>query len=91
MHLDVWLLILAFAGMIFGGWSIALARTHPRQSRIVWGRRIFVVTLLGLGASGLVAAFARADGLVSLGLLAGLLMVAMLWESPSQGPLVVED
>jgi hypothetical protein len=88
--LELWLLILAVAGMILGGWSIVLVRTHPRPTYVVWGRRLFVATLLGLGASILVAACAHAEALVSLGMLAGLLLVVMLWESP--GPAIpVED
>ncbi len=85
-HLELCLLALSFAGLVLGGWSISLARADWRQSRIAWGRRLFVITLLGLGGSGLVAAFVHADGLVSLGLLAGLLLVAMLWESPAESP-----
>jgi hypothetical protein len=47
------------------------------------GRILFVGTLLLLGAVMQLAAFYQAEGIVPLGLLAGLLLVLMLWESPS--------
>ena len=47
------------------------------------GRRLFIVALLTLGGVGMAAALARHEGLAPLGLLAGLLIVAMLWESPA--------
>jgi hypothetical protein len=84
VQLELCLMILSFTGLAMGSWSISWARAEPSRSRTVWGRRLFVATLLGLGASGLVAALAHANGLVSLGLLAGLLLVAMLWEGPVQ-------
>ena len=52
-------------------------------SRTWWGRRIFIATLLSLGGTALVAALAHADGLSPLGLLAGMLIVGMLWETPA--------
>ena len=41
--------------------------------------------VLCLGCAGLVAAGLRSSWLVPLGLLAGLFVVAMLWESPEPG------
>jgi hypothetical protein len=79
-HLEFWLWILAVVGLAVGGWSICWARRE--DARAWWGRRLFVGTLLGLGGSGLVAAMARADATVTLGLLAGFLLIAMLWETP---------
>lgn len=81
-HLELLLLALMVSGLVLGSWSIGLARAEATHARAVWGRRLFVITLLLLGATGLVAAFARADGLAPLGLLAGFLVVAMLWEGP---------
>jgi len=54
----------------------------PQLSRI--GRRLAFGTFIGLGVIGLVAACHRADALAPLGLLAGLLVVAFLWESPRE-------
>jgi hypothetical protein len=90
-HLEGWLFFLSLAGLIVGGWSICWARTHPKRVRGAWGRRLFVVTLIVLGGSGLVAACTRAENLASLGLLAGFLLIAMLWESPSKPALTAEE
>jgi hypothetical protein len=79
-HLEFWLWILAIAGLPLGVWSVCWARGE--EGRAWWGRRIFVGTLLVLGASGLVGAIAQADGTITLGLLAGFLLIAMLWETP---------
>jgi hypothetical protein len=83
LALEVSFLGLALMGLGLGGWSICWARAHPHAERAWWGRRLFVLNLVSLGVTGLAAAFAHADGLVSLGLLTGLLLVGMLWESPS--------
>jgi hypothetical protein len=50
--------------------------------RAAWGRRLFVLTLLGLGVGVLIAARSRADALTPLGLAAGLLVVGMVCEVP---------
>jgi hypothetical protein len=69
--------------LLLGGYSISLARTEDNPVRAWWGRCLFIVVLLALGGTGLVAAVMQAEGLAPLGLLAGLLVVAMLWESPA--------
>lgn len=79
-HFELWLWILALIGMVLGGWSLCWARSN--DGRAWWGRRVFVGTLLGLGVSVVVAAMARADGTITLGLLAGFLLIAMLWDPP---------
>ncbi len=81
--LETLLTLLALAGLVFGGWSIVLARTHPNPARASWGRRLFVAIVIGLGICGSIAALHRADGLVSVSLLAGLLLVGMLWDHPA--------
>jgi hypothetical protein len=81
-QLELCLLFLTVAGLMLGSWSICWARRDSQSSRVLWGRRLFVATILVLGGTALVAAFARADGLAPLGLLAGFLVVAMVWESP---------
>ena len=80
--LESCLFFLTVAGLLLGGWGILWARAEEGVGRAWWGRRLFVGTLVSLGASSLVAAIHRAEGLVPLGLLAGSLVVAMLWESP---------
>lgn len=80
--LETSLLAVTLSGLLLGGMSIVWARGEERHHRTRWGRRLFVVTLLLLGGIGLVGAALRAHGLPPLGLAAGLLVVAMLWESP---------
>jgi hypothetical protein len=76
------LLLDTVVGVTAGSWGICWARTATNTSRRLWGRCLFVGTLVLLGAGGLAAAWQRADGLVPLDLSAGLLVVAMLWEGP---------
>lgn len=82
LDLELWLRWLTLAGLVSGSWGIVWARTARAQARVVWGHGLVVGTFLVLGVSSLVAAFHRADGLVPLGLLAGWLLVGMLWERP---------
>jgi hypothetical protein len=82
IELELWLLCTTLGGFFLGGVSISWARSETSPRHVFWGRRLFITTLLSLGAAGLVAALHYAEGLVPLGLLAGLLVVAMLWESP---------
>lgn len=78
--LEIYLLIIALFGLIFGTWAIVLARGRRGPFPVFCGRILFVFNLLSIGGSSLVAASHRADGLVPLGLLAGGLVVGMLWE-----------
>ena len=82
LDLELYLVITALSGLFLGIWSVNWARKNYRERRAWWGRRLFIGTLLLLIATILVAALARADGLVPVGLIAGLLLVAMLWETP---------
>jgi hypothetical protein len=82
LELELWLLCTTLGGFFVGGTSISWARSDRSPWHVLWGRRLFIFTLLFLGGAGLIAAVQRADGLVPLGILAGLLVVAMLWESP---------
>ncbi len=66
-----------------GGVSIHWARADAGSRRARGGRVLFVLTLLGIGAIASAAAFARAQGLPPLGIVAGLLIVGMTWESPT--------
>ena len=74
--------VLALFGLIYGTLGVIWARTSRARGLDVWGRRLFVGTLLLLGAASLLAAFHRAAGLIPLGLSAGALVVLMLWETP---------
>jgi hypothetical protein len=80
-----WLLALTVMGLVYGTLGVIWARTAGSRSGIYLGRGVFIVTLLFLGASSLLAARHRADGLAGLGLSAGSLVIFMLWESPSAG------
>lgn len=80
---ELCVLIATFAGLCIGGFCIYWAKVRPCPRRERWGCRLFVATLLGLGAVAIFAAFMHADGLAPLGLLSGLLTVGMLWESPA--------
>src|ERR1700680_3273850 len=79
--LDLWLMLMTPGGCLLGGLSIYWARGQDHPGRILWGRRLFILTLLLVGFLTLVAACAHAKGLAPLGLSAGLLVVGMLWES----------
>lgn len=81
--LELAVTILTVATALVGTWSIYWARSEPPCWRCRGGRILFVVNLLTIGATGLVAAFTRAQGLPPLGLVAGLLTIGMLWERPA--------
>ena len=83
--LDLWLVLMTPGGFLLGGWSIYWARGQDHPVRIRWGHYLFIITLLLLGLSTLIGALARAPGLAPLGLIAGLLVVGMLWESRVNG------
>jgi hypothetical protein len=78
--LDIWLMLMAPGGCLLGGWSIYWVRGQDHPVRMLWGRRLFIITLLGLGFMTLVAACAHARGLAPLGLIACFLVIGMLWE-----------
>jgi hypothetical protein len=83
-ELEIWLLLLTYAGVLVGTWGILWVRAGSSPLLIVCGRGIFLLTLLFIGANCLVAASYRADGLIYLGLSAGFLVTVMLWESPRE-------
>jgi hypothetical protein len=80
VELCVW--CLTILGLLLGAWSIYWVRTELSPLRVLWGRRIFVATMLKLGGTGFVAILERAGSLAPLGIVSVLLVVAMLWESP---------
>jgi hypothetical protein len=94
-ELEIWLMALALVGLALGTWGIVWARFSQISSRSLCGRGMFVVAIVSLAVTSSVAAFHRAEGLVPLGLTAGLLVVGMLWEVPPQaereGPEIVAE
>lgn len=82
-------LIATILGLVVGLFGIGWARASTSARRVRWGRRLFIATFSLLGITALIAALERANGLAPLGLLCGLLVVGMLWESPTQA--VAED
>ena len=75
--IEFWLLVILMLGLPLGVWGVLWERTGREH-----GRRLFVGAILVLGAGSVYGAFHRAEGLVPLGLAAGLLVVAMLWGEP---------
>ena len=82
LFFELAILAATIVGLLVGGLCIFWVNGEPGTRRARWGERLFIVTLLSLGAIGLAAAIGRAVGLAPLGLLSGLLIVGMLWDSP---------
>lgn len=80
---EIALIGLTILCFILGGLGIMWGRASSCPHRTSLGRILFVGTLLLLGAGLQLAAFYEAEGLIPLGLLAGFLVVAMLWETPA--------
>ena len=89
MLVEMTVLIATLIGLLMGVCCIYWVKVRPSADHARWGRRLFVVTLLSLGGTALFAAIVHADGLAPLGLLSGMLIVGMLWESPV--PALQED
>jgi hypothetical protein len=73
---------LALISFLIGGGCLFLVHCECSVLAKI-GRRLFVAALLALGGVGLVAAIVCHESLASLGLLAGLMVVAMLCEFPA--------
>lgn len=84
LWLELVLLGLTAAGWLAGIWSIYWVRGSQDRLKILLGKCLFIANLLLLGGSILWAALYRAYGLSPLGLTAGWLVVAMLWETPAR-------
>jgi hypothetical protein len=84
--LDEWLLVFLAVGVVFGAWSVWRVRGSRDHRHCARARRVFLVTLVGLGAGTLVAVTCAARCLVPFGLSAGWLVIAMLWENPFRVP-----
>jgi hypothetical protein len=89
LFVELSVLIASLLGLALGGCSIYWVKVKPCPRRACWGRRLFIATLLALGAVAFLAALMHADGLATLGLISGLLTVCMLWEGPA--PLMQDD
>jgi len=81
--LDVGVLGLTLVNAVVGAWSLHWARGEPGTWRCRSGCILFAVNLLMIGITGIIAAIMRAQGLPPLGLVAGLLIVGMMWERPA--------
>jgi hypothetical protein len=79
--IELWLAVLTVCCIVLGGLSIYWVKADDAL-RSWWGRRLFVGTLMIMGVTGLAGACLQAEGLAPLGLVAGFLVVAMLWETP---------
>ncbi len=79
--ISVWLM--TFVGLALGAWSIYWARSDADRVRALWGRRLFLLAMLELGATAFVAAFYHLIALAPMGLVSVFLVVAMLWETPA--------
>lgn len=84
LAVDILVVLAILVGLFLGVGSIYWVKARPCVNRARWGRRLFVGTIVCLGVVAIVAAFMHAIGLAPLGLLSGLLIVGMLWETPAE-------
>jgi uncharacterized BrkB/YihY/UPF0761 family membrane protein len=63
--------------------SICWARGDDNRRRTVWGRRLFTLNLVIMGLLGVCAALYRCAALAPLGIMAGFLVVGMVWDEPT--------
>jgi hypothetical protein len=75
------LLALTILGLAVGLVGVLLARAGVSPAEVKWGRGVFFGMLSLMCGGSVLAAVHRAEGLAPLGLAAGLLVVAMLWEN----------
>lgn len=68
--------------LVLGLWSIVATHAGHARRRFSWPRLLFGAALGGLIASTFLAAFWSPPSLVPLGLSAGWLVIAMLWQGP---------
>ncbi len=80
------LLILTVLGGVSGCLAIYLTRTSSRPGSVRLGQRLFLGTILGLALCIFAAAWIHSRSLPLLGICAGLLLVAMVWEMPTTSP-----
>jgi len=84
MHdIDVSVWLLTLVGLTLGVVSIYWTRVKSGPRRQFCGRCLFLLALVELGATAVVAAWGRALSLAPMSLTAVFLVVVMLWESPA--------
>jgi len=81
--LDVLVWGLTLLGVLLGGWAIYWTRSPAQPLRSRCGRCLFLLAMMELGATALVAAWTHALSLAPMGIVSVLLVVAMLWETPA--------
>ena len=80
---ELTVLIITLVGMLLGSCCIYWVKVRPASARRAWwGCCLFVVTLLTRSASPPGGRLDAGRRPAPLGLLSGLLIVGMLWESP---------
>lgn len=79
---EIWILPAVVASLFLCGWHLCWAHVDPATSRGWWARHLGIGAVIALGCTGLAAALLRSSWLFPLGLIAGLFIVVMLWESP---------
>ncbi len=77
--LPVLAVLIASAGLLGVSW-----RHYGGAALVRWGGRLAVAMLCVLGGATLFAAGQPYRGILPMGLLLGLLVVAMLWEQPAE-------
>jgi hypothetical protein len=70
---------------VLGAVSVLWCRSTNKPGLAAWGQRLFLAVLALLGVLGALLALQPHRGLVLLGPVIGLLVVAMLWDRQSQG------
>lgn len=81
--IDISVLPLTLLGLALGILSIYWARAQATPRRRLCGRCLFLLALVELGGTAIVAALGHALSLAPMSLAAVFLTVAMLWESPA--------
>lgn len=80
---NLFLLLFTLCVVVIAAASIGWARGAAHRRTTIIARWLFTVSLVVLGLVAIVAALARADALAPMGLLSVLLVVGMVWETPT--------
>lgn len=82
-NIDITVWLLTLLGLALGIVSLYWARTESSLRRKLLGRCLFLVALVELGATAMMAALGHAISLAPMSLASVFLTIAMLWESPA--------
>lgn len=82
-ELEFGLAALTLLSLVMGGLGLYWARGSRQRRRALWGYCLFFAALFFVSVSSLVAAAYQAEGLAPVGILAGALVVGMVWELPA--------